>query len=189
MNIAELIRIGKADRSYEQLARDCGGQPTAARLQQIATKPVRTFPDPPTIRGLSKGLRVTEATVVLAAAESLGLDVRRSASRLVSLLPAGVDRLTDEQVDAVLSVVHSMTRSAGEQSPAPVVQLHRRPAATVEAELRVARENLEDWDQQKLTSKGAVSHRKTLQARVDALEAELIASRQVTDAADSVAES
>lgn len=76
-----------------------------------------------------------------------------------------------------------------ESAPAQVVPLRLRPAATVEAELRVARENLEDWDQQKLTSKGAVSHRKTLQARVDALEAELIASRQVTDAADSVAES
>lgn len=76
-----------------------------------------------------------------------------------------------------------------EAAPATVVPLRARPASTIEAELEVAVENLEDWDRQKVRGKGAESHRKELRARVDALEAELVASRQVTGVSDSVAKS
>jgi len=75
-----------------------------------------------------------------------------------------------------------------EASPTAVLQLRRRPVSSVEAELRVARANLRDWDDQKLRGAGAKSHRAELQASVDALEAELAASRRVTDPAGSVAE-
>lgn len=75
-----------------------------------------------------------------------------------------------------------------EASPASVLQLRRRPVSTVEAELRVARENLQDWDEQEVRGAGAKSHRAELQSSVDALEAELDASRRVTGTADSVAE-
>lgn len=74
-----------------------------------------------------------------------------------------------------------------EAAPAAVVQLHPRPVATIEAELRVAMENLEDWDRQKVRGKGAEAQRRELRARVDALEAELVVSRQVTGVSDSVA--
>lgn len=76
-----------------------------------------------------------------------------------------------------------------EAAPAAVVQLHPRPVASIEAELRVAMENLEDWDRQKVRGKGAETQRKELRARVDALEAELVMSRQVTGVSDSVAKS
>ena len=73
MKLSELLNERKGDRSYEALERDCGGVPKAARLQQIATKPPKTFPDPDSIRGLARGLRVPERVVLAAAAESLGL--------------------------------------------------------------------------------------------------------------------
>lgn len=75
-----------------------------------------------------------------------------------------------------------------ESAPAAVLQMRRRPVSTVEGELRVARENLRDWDQQKVPGSGAESHRAELQANVDALEAELVASRHATGVPDSVAE-
>ena len=37
MNLSELIAIHKSGRSYEELARDCGGVLSSQRLQQIAT--------------------------------------------------------------------------------------------------------------------------------------------------------
>jgi transcriptional regulator with XRE-family HTH domain len=87
-------------------------------------------------------------------------------------------------------VLDAALRDTGyhEASPAAVVPLRLRPVTTIEAELRVAIENLQDWDRQKVPGKGAESHRKELRARVDALEAELAASRQATGVSDSVAE-
>lgn len=109
MNLQDLIAERKAGRSYEQLSRDCGGAPTAARLQQIATTPLRSFPDPDTIRSLATGLRVPQRAVLTASAESLGLDVAAGASRLEDWLPSDrLDELTPEQVDAVLALITAM---------------------------------------------------------------------------------
>lgn len=110
MDLAELILRNKGDRSYRSLERDCGGDPTAKRIQQIASgvRPLANFPDPPSIRGLARGLRVTELAVVLAAGESLGLEVDRALPRLAQLLPAGVERLTEQEVNAVLTMVQTM---------------------------------------------------------------------------------
>jgi hypothetical protein len=191
MNLAELIRTGKGDRSYEQLARDCGGRPTAARIHQIATGQARSFPDPPTIRGLARGLRVTEATVVLAAAEALGLDARLSGSRLETLLPAGIDNLTDEQVNAVLAVINTMLRAQATSQAIPI----RRPSITPEAVPRVAEQDLAaaeaalaEWDELKLTGEAAEAKRADLQADVNALKSELL-SRDATGESHTVAKS
>jgi transcriptional regulator with XRE-family HTH domain len=75
-----------------------------------------------------------------------------------------------------------------EAAPAAVVPLRPRPVAAIEAELRVAMEDLADWDAQKVPGQGAKSHRAELRARVDVLEAELVSSRQATGASNSVAE-
>ena len=110
MDIATLIRATKGDRSYEQLSEACGGEPTAGRLQQIATKPLKEFPEPRTIRSLARGLGVGERRVVLAWAETLGLDVERAEPRLVQLLPPAAASLDDEQTAAVLAVIRAMVR-------------------------------------------------------------------------------
>lgn len=114
MNLAALINEMKGDRSYERLARDCGGRPTAGRLQQIATSDLSAFPDPETIANLATGLRVSQRTVILAAAESLGLSAGESRSKLMEWLPADrLDELNGEQVRAILAVVHAMLPGSG----------------------------------------------------------------------------
>ena len=127
MDIAALIRSTKGRRSYERLADDCGGKLTAARLQQIATKPPREFPEPATIRALTLGLRVGERHVILAWAESLGLDVGESQARLAQLLPPSAADLDDDQTAAVLAVVNAMNPKGREGDG-------HQPAAKSEAE-------------------------------------------------------
>lgn len=108
MNLADLIRRTKGDRSYARLSQDCGGSPTAARLQQIATtKRMTDFPDVPTIRALSRGLGVPIRTVVLAAAESVGLDVQAD-SPIGDLLPTAASSFTDRQIAALVAVTNAM---------------------------------------------------------------------------------
>lgn len=111
MNLQDLIADRKDGRSYEALATACGGTPAAKRLQQIATTPLRAFPDPDSIRGLARGLRVGERAIVLAAAESLHLDVNAGAPFL-EWLPGSLDELSRDQVDALLAVVRVMLDDA-----------------------------------------------------------------------------
>lgn len=108
MDLAQLITATKGDRSYESLARAGGGVPGAKRWHQLATLPIRNFPDPPTVRALSRALGVTETTVVLAAARSLGLEVSGSDNDLATLLPSRAGQLTAKQVAAVRQVVMAM---------------------------------------------------------------------------------
>lgn len=142
MNLNELIAVHKSGRSYEELARDCGGGITSQRLQQIATTTPKAFPSADTIRGLARGLRVSESVVVLAVAESLGLDVARAVPRLVELLPASALSITDRQAAAIAEVIRSFTdQRAGdgdEAAPTSTVSelSERRPTVPVR---RVAR--------------------------------------------------
>lgn len=110
MNLSELINTHRGGRSYADLARDCGGKPSDKRLQQLVHTPIKNFPDPDTITALAKGLRVSPTAVVLASAESLGLDVGSSMPRLVELLPAGARDLSEEQAAAVAHLVRTIVR-------------------------------------------------------------------------------
>lgn len=105
MNLSELIDLHRGGRSYGELERDCGGVPSAKRLQQLVRGSIKNFPDPPTVTALAKGLKVSQSAVVLAAAESLGLEVGSSMPRLVELLPARARNLTEEQAAAVAHLV------------------------------------------------------------------------------------
>jgi hypothetical protein len=110
MDLAELIRSTKGDRSYDDLARDAGGTPGRQRWQQLATSPIRNFPDPPTIRSIAGALGVTQRTVVLAAAESLGLDTGTPGGLVEQLLPPGLDDLPEDEQRALLGVARVLTR-------------------------------------------------------------------------------
>ena len=68
-----LIASRRGDRNNAELSRDCGGIPTQSRLQQLANAPIKTFPDPDTIRGLARGLNVTIEQVIAACASDLNL--------------------------------------------------------------------------------------------------------------------
>lgn len=112
MNLAELIRTTKGDRSYDDLARAAGGTPGRQRWAQLATKgrPLKNFPDPTTIETLATVLGVSQRKVILAAAESLGLDVSSPGDRLVDLLPPGLDELDEDERGALLTVARVLSR-------------------------------------------------------------------------------
>lgn len=119
MNLAELITAHRDGRSYDALSRDCGDHPSGKRIQQLVTGIMKSFPDADTLTALSRGLRVSEAVVVLAAAESLGMDVRRPSARLLDLLPAGANRLSEQQAAAIAHLVRTIVdpvREGGEGS-------------------------------------------------------------------------
>lgn len=132
MNLSELIDTHRGGRSYVELARDCGGAPTDKRLQQLVRKPIRNFPDPPTVMGLARGLRVSQSAVVLAAAESLGLNVGSSMPRLVELLPAGTQDLTEQQAAAIAHLVRTIVdRDEGAGDDGSDVPMGGGPEPTV----------------------------------------------------------
>lgn len=105
--LQDLITTRRGTRTYEQLSNDCGGHPSAGRLQQMATKPQQSFPNPETLRGLSLGLRVNPIIVLGAFAASFGIEGEETPS-LVSMLPPGVQTLDSGQVNTVLTVVQQM---------------------------------------------------------------------------------
>lgn len=118
MNLSELIDTHRGGRSYAELERDCGGSPSKGRLQQMVKQPIKNFPDPPTVRALAQGLKVAQSAVVLAAAESLGLDVRTARPRVVELMPADADQLNERQAAAVAHLVSTIVHP-GDQRTEP----------------------------------------------------------------------
>lgn len=86
-------------------------------------------------------------------------------------------------------VLDAALRDTGyHESSRPVSHLHPpRPVSQVEAELQVALTDLEEWDALKVTGKAAQSKGRELRSRVDALEAELVASRTATGESETVA--
>ena len=127
MNLAELIRTTKGDRTYDQLSHDCGREPTSQRLQQMAAgKPVREFPKVSTIRNLAVGLGVSQQTVILAVAESAGLDVR-PVSGIAALIPPSDVELSDREVATILQVVRTVLDGARLRQTTPKLVIPQSP--------------------------------------------------------------
>lgn len=91
--LADLISDAKTrySYSYESMAKACGGVPGSGRLHQLATKALKTFPDPDTINGLARGCRVSPLEVIKASARSLGINVSDDDQSLVHI--PGFERL------------------------------------------------------------------------------------------------
>lgn len=73
MDLQTLIASHKNGQSYQELADRTNGIITRASFQAIATRTVKAFPSPDTIRGLAAALNVPESSIIRATAESLGL--------------------------------------------------------------------------------------------------------------------
>jgi transcriptional regulator with XRE-family HTH domain len=86
-------------------------------------------------------------------------------------------------------VLDAALHDTGYHEGATVTALRPRPASTVEAELRLAEEELADWRELNVSGKVAEGERAERQSRVDALRAELVASRSATGGSGSVARS
>ena len=114
----ELIRARMEDRgwSYGQLEHRSDGKLTKGRWQQLGTQSrMSRFPEPETLRLMARVLELDETTVVLSAAESLGLDVRRRGPVLAQLLPAGTDRLSERFRDAFLALIRAAVAESWER--------------------------------------------------------------------------
>ena len=94
--------------SYSDLERASDRALTRGRWQQLGSgAPQRKFPDPATLTVLSQVLEVDITTVVLAAARSVGLNVRSRGTDLAHLIPALTEPLSERIRDAILSLVRA----------------------------------------------------------------------------------
>jgi hypothetical protein len=106
----DLIQARMQERcwSYSDLERASGRALTRGRWQQLGSgAELRKFPDPGSLTVISEVLEVDITTVVLAAAQTLGLDVRRQDAELSNLLPDRTERLSDRMRDAILALVRA----------------------------------------------------------------------------------
>lgn len=157
VDLGQLIDTHRGRRSYADLSRDCGDIPSAKRLQQIVTQSMKAFPDADTVRALARGLRLSQSVIVLAAAESLGLDVRKTAPRVVELLPAAADELSEQQAAAIAHLVRTIVEERPTQSddddeyfqegPEPTVKEVLAARAHHERQLRAVAQGGEDLEQ------------------------------------------
>ena len=125
--LQRLILDLRGDRSYERLARDCGYDIKSRALHRAATKPALSFPDPDTIRGLSRGLNVPVTRVVLAAARSVGLNVADSDP--TELVLQGAGELPQESKDLLLGMSRQL-QAAQPRHNTPVPGVSDNDSAT-----------------------------------------------------------
>lgn len=113
-----------AGKTVRELAADSGGRVKFQTFQELANHPPKQFPkDNKTIVGMAKALRVSEATVVLAYAKGLGIDVLTD-SRFALRLPVGVDAIDPQMQDALIAVARAAVSSLNESKG--LTRLERR---------------------------------------------------------------
>lgn len=109
--IGHLIRAALDEgRSVRDLEHDSGYRVRFQTFQELSTHAPRQFPkETKTISGLAQALRITETSVVLAYAQSLGVPVETRSSFAMRLPPA-VDELDIDVQNALISVVRAVSR-------------------------------------------------------------------------------
>lgn len=146
------------------------------RLWDLVQRHIDEADYPPSERELAKKLGVTH-TALRYWREPKAMPSRQSLEAIARLIGVRYSVV----LDAALY-------DTGYHEAAQVIPL-RRPLATVESELEVARQNLAEFDELSVTGRSAGRKRAELKAAVDALEAERISSRRATGEHHSVAES
>lgn len=155
LTLAQLIRSSMTERgwSYTDLEQLSVQALSRGRWQQLGSGiQQKKFPDPATLKVIAAVLQIDVTTVVLAAAQTLGLDARTRGSDLANLLPPGTERLSEPIRDAILTLIRAAVSDAvvaGDQvdadrpvnsplewpkSAAPSRRRHDGPAASGEAD-------------------------------------------------------
>ena len=95
--------------SYSDLERQYhGGALSRGRWQQLGSGvQQKRFPDPASLLIIAQVLEFDITTVVLAAAQAVGLAVVTAGNDLAHLLPPGTDRLSERTRDAILMVIRA----------------------------------------------------------------------------------
>jgi hypothetical protein len=114
--IRELIRKAlDGGKSVRDLAEDSGYRVKFQTFQDLSNHAPKQFPkDPKTITGMALALKVSETSIVLAYAKSLGITVA-TGSNLSMRLPADVDKLSPDMQDAIVSVARAALERAPEK--------------------------------------------------------------------------
>ena len=116
LSLHQLIRSRMDARgwSYSDLERRSDRALSRGRWQQLGSGvPQRKFPDPISLTVIARVLDVDITTVVLAAAQAVGLEVRPRTSDLGALLPPGTDLLSERMRDAILALVRAAVADLG----------------------------------------------------------------------------
>lgn len=135
LTLQQLIRARMEERgwSYGELERRSGHQLTKGRWGQLGTGVRQVgFPEPATLACIAEVLEVDVTTVVLAAAQTVGLNVRRRGPDLAHLLPAGTDQLPVAWRDAILTVIRMAVADGLPRGDADDVHSKVSPAASLE---------------------------------------------------------
>ncbi len=106
----QLIRTCMEDRgwSYTDLARRSGQALTRGRWQQLGSGVrQKNFPDPASLQVIAQVLEVDVTTVVLGAAQAVGLDARLEGSAFAYLLPEQTELLSPHMRDAILNLIRA----------------------------------------------------------------------------------
>lgn len=106
----QLIRTCMEDRgwSYTDLARRSGQALTRGRWQQLGSGVrQKNFPDPASLQVIAQVLEVDITTVVLGAAQAVGLDARLQGSAFADLLPGETGRLSPHMRDVILNLIRA----------------------------------------------------------------------------------
>lgn len=119
LTLQALIRARMDERgwSYADLERRSSGPLrdglTKGRWQQLGTGTrQRNFPEPENINVIAEVLEVDVTTVVLAAAKTVGVDVRFRGPDFAQLLPTGIDRLSSRMRDGLLTIIRAAVAEA-----------------------------------------------------------------------------
>ncbi len=120
-DLAELIRrrLDENGWDYTDMAAAIGDQLTKKRLEQLGGgRRTKEFPEPRTLILIAQALEVPPATVVLAAARSVGIDARTDADELAELLPPGTHRLPGRIRVAVAALIRAVVAETPAESGA-----------------------------------------------------------------------
>ena len=131
LTLHQLIRSHMDARgwSYSDLERQSDGALSRGRWQQLGSGvEQKRFPDPSSLLVIARVLDVDITTVVLAAAQAVGLAVTPVGGDLGHLLPPGTERLSDRMRDAILMVIRAAVADSPDQRAERHVELGDQPS-------------------------------------------------------------
>lgn len=107
--------------TYSDLERQSGRALSRGRWQQLGSGvQQKKFPDPVSLSVIAQVLDVDITTVVLAAAQAVGLAVAPAGGDLAHLLPPGTDHLTERMRDAILMVIRAGIADSSDRQDGPL---------------------------------------------------------------------
>lgn len=126
--ISQLIaaQMDATGRSYRDMSRASGSRVKHQTFQELRNTPPKSWPkNVETIRGMSAALDVTEKSIVLAFARSLGVEVAGD-SMLAHQLPRSAGHLGPSERNAIIALIRAITaKDSDAQITEPGTQTHR----------------------------------------------------------------